>query len=282
MLAAAVAAGRRNPGVASLVVAALAFLLLLSLPTECRPAAGLRGQAEPGAHIAAGFQNVYRNALWGPVDQEETGRGSGAGSSSAFTVAVRAYIEELVRRKRIRTIADVPCGSANWWPPLLAALRARNPCLAYSGFDVVDTVIEDNRKRYGPDPLTRFEVADVSTAPLPRADLVVTRDALQHLPLADAVATLQNIAESRPKFLLVGSYANMTDGNKVVAAGGYYNIELLRPPFSMPPPAETVQECCDEKGSFPTKQMYLYTGKQLAGIDWAAMKRRAAAFGPRG
>ena len=44
--------------------------------------------------------------------------------------------------------------------------------------------------------------------PLPRSDLVMSRDTLQHLPLDAAVAAFCNFKNSGSKWLLTNSYAD--------------------------------------------------------------------------
>ncbi|KAI9024797.1 hypothetical protein DFJ74DRAFT_56848 [Hyaloraphidium curvatum] len=276
-----------------LAVGALLLLFYFFFPSEplldvrtasgsvkCPAGPSLPGSAPSKVHIASAFDAVYSKGLWG-----KEGRGSGDGSSLAFTQGGRAYLEKFVRRNRIRTFADVPCGSAHWIPPLLEAIRKFQPCFAYLGLDVVRTVIEENRRGYGDDPLVRFEVADVSQQPLPRVDMILSRDALQHLPLADAINVLENIARAQPKFLVVGSYVSRR--NKNVAAGGYYDIDLLAPPFNLPSPSEITPECCNPTTQpHPQKYFYTYTTAQLRTFDFKAMRKSLAddmvngAFGP--
>ena len=63
------------------------------------------------------------------------------------------------------------------------------------------------------------------------ADSAPRRDALQHLSCELVVASLQNFALSRPRWLLVGSYNSSTNVN--IPAGGYFLINLREPPYSM-------------------------------------------------
>ena len=54
-----------------------------------------------------------------------------------------------------------------------------------------------------------FTLGDVSRVPLPvGVDLALCRDALQHLPMSEAVRLLRNLAAARPKHVLLGSYSS--------------------------------------------------------------------------
>ena len=87
---------------------------------------------------------------------------------------------------------------------------------------------------------------------LPRADLVFSRDALQHLPLSYVHSFLHNVRDSGAKYLLVGSYLNESTTqyrNLDIAVGDYYDINLLEKPFSL---QHALLETLDEE--------YRYTG----------------------
>jgi hypothetical protein len=61
----------------------------------------------------------------------------------------------------------------------------------------------------------------------------VRRDALQHLPCELVVASLQNFARSKPRFLLVGSYNGDSRTNHNIAPGDYFLINLREAPYSL-------------------------------------------------
>ena len=71
---------------------------------------------------------------------------------------------------------------------------------------------------------------------------------LQHLPIASAYKFLHNVRQSGAKYLLVGSY--LTGGQRVtggrnedIAVGDGYDIDLLKPPFSIrPAPLKIIKE----------------------------------------
>jgi SAM-dependent methyltransferase len=204
---------------------------------------------------------------WGP-----DGEGSGTGSSRGATVTTRALLEMLVYRHGVTRVLDAPCGTAHWWPPLLARLRAFVPCLEYHGVDVVPSVIAANTAKHAGDARTTFALADLSTATLPRDyyDLSLTRDALQHLPLLDAIDVIAAIARARPRLALFGSYLNTSaPANREIVVGDFYTISLLRPPFLMGETLDVLDENVEKKS------LLLYSGEYLASLDFDAMRARA-------
>lgn len=62
-----------------------------------------------------------------------------------------------------------------------------------SGFDVVESVIERNKEQLAPlSPRVAFQVAELSQGlPTSGFDLILSRDALQHLPWTTAADVLQ-------------------------------------------------------------------------------------------
>jgi SAM-dependent methyltransferase len=239
---------------------------------ECTPTLSTAQLKEGNTklHIHVAFDKIYASEGWG-----KEGRGSGDGSSLNFTQGIRAYLAKLVKNKKLKTFVDVPCGSANWIPPLLAEIRQKNPCFEYRGMDVVKSVIAGNKERFKNDLLSSFDVADVSSAPLPNnPDLILSRDALQHLPINDGINVLENIAKASPRYFVVGSYKGAQNVN--VPAAGYYDFDIVAPPFDFPEPIEVAKECCDATGKHPQKYLYLYTRSQLAKIDFDRMKRDAS------
>ena len=180
---------------------------------------------------------------------------------------------ELLRQ----ALLDAPCGSSHWWPPLLQSIREVIPCFRYHGVDVVESVIAASQEQWAADELTTFAVVDVSQQPLGASyDLVLCRDALQHLPLGLAGKVLANIAATNSRLLLVGSYW-MDGKNGDVPIGDYYPVNVVKWPFLLPEPEAVFAEKVPGTGP-PSNQgrkfLLLYTREQLATVDWVELKLR--------
>lgn len=237
---------------------------------SCRPTlADQLNIGRPKDDINKAFTDIYNTSAW-----SNEGGGSGAGSSLDYTLGIRTYLADLVESKKLHNMMDIPCGSAFWIPALLDVIRKRDPCFEYVGLDVVAPVIERNKARHWNDTMTSFFAADVSVTKLPRRpDLILSRDALQHLPIKDAINVLENIARARPKYATLGSY--MHGVNVDIEPGLYFDINLLAPPFSLPQPLVIAQESPDPNGIYPQKYSLLYTGEMLAKVDFQRMRRDA-------
>lgn len=211
------------------------------------------------------FVKIYNESFWG-----KEGGGSGDGSSLNATAGIRMYLEKLILKEKIKSFADIPCGSAHWIPPLLQAVRRKRPCFEYRGIDIVAHIIEASQKRFEGDPLTSFAVGDVTVTPIPKAELILSRDAIQHLPIRDGIKLLENVRAANPRFFLVGSYLGKENVN--VPTGGYYDVNLVAAPFSLPQPFDIFQETPDPGGKHPQKWLLLYTRAQVQGFDTKRMR----------
>ena len=177
----------------------------------------------------------------------------------------------------------------------MARLRAAIPCFTYRGLDVVPSVIAANEEKFAADaPAVSFAVQDLSAAPLPAgvADMILCRDALQHIPLLDAIDVLENFAHAAPRILAVGSYlGDWSPGrppppprasNRDIATGQYFHINLLASPFNMTDTLDILDELTPVKDAKERKALLVYSGEALASFDYAAMRESAVRdFGAR-
>jgi SAM-dependent methyltransferase len=157
-----------------------------------------------GNKVAERFKTIYELIEW-----DEEGKGSGMGSSLEQTNTLRIILEMVIYKFAATSFLDAPCGSAFWWKDLLFRIRENIPCFRYYGVDVAPLAVERAKDLHAGDNMTSFTLGDVSRVPLPvGVDLALCRDALQHLPMIDAVRLLRNLASAKPKHVLLGSYSS--------------------------------------------------------------------------
>ena len=159
---------------------------------------------------------------------------SGDASSMAETAALREALPELLRRWRVRSLLDLPCGDFYWMRTVDLGE------VDYVGVDVVPELIETNRRSFG-GPRRRFELCDATRDPLPAADLVLCRDLLIHLSLADIRRLLERVAASGARLLLVSHFTECSENTDIVS-GDYHPVNLCLAPFRLPPPLEVLPE----------------------------------------
>jgi hypothetical protein len=193
-----------------------------------------------------------RRALWERLHREgEVGTGeslSGPGSSLEQTRVVRERLGPLLRRIGARRLLDAPCGDFHWLSR--AEFEAE-----YIGVDIVPDLIGGNRRRH---PGRDFRLADLATDDLPRADLILCRDALVHCNYALAFAILRNFRRSDAEWLLTTTFSGH-DANHDIAHGEWRPLNLELPPFGFPPPEQLIVERCSEgEGRYRDKALGLW------------------------
>jgi hypothetical protein len=173
---------------------------------------------------------------------------SGAGSTLEATANLRAALPDLITSLGVRTIFDAPCGDFHWFRhvPLPAGVT-------YIGADVVDELVESNRRAYGSD-IYSFRSIDITSDPLPRADLWHCRDVLFHLSDRDIFRALQRFAESEIEYLLTTSLPEATR-NQDILTGDFRSLNLRLAPFNFPEPELWIDDSCP---GLPVRRMGLW------------------------
>ena len=181
---------------------------------------------DPDAQRRVAFENIYAHAGWG---RDKQGRAnSGPGSTLEFTRLYRAFLQDFLAANQIRSVVDAGCGDWEFSQALDWA------GIDYLGIDIVASVIEQNRQRYGA-PNVRFAVADIVRDELPPADLLIVKDVLMHLPDADISRFLRQLQRYR-HVLIVNDVDPVTLSAEPsdTGPGGFRRIDLTRPPHSLP------------------------------------------------
>ncbi|SDY47312.1 hypothetical protein SAMN05216215_102768 [Saccharopolyspora shandongensis] len=192
------------------------------------------------------FRYIYRHNLWGSDESV-----SGNGSENAATEHIRAEIPALLRRRGVRTVADVPCGDFGWLSTTDLGVET------YFGADIVPELVARNRDRYG-GAQRRFEILDLTADPLPAADLVLCRDCLVHLTFDQIRAALRNIRRSGARYLLTTTFPELAV-NVDAETGDWRPLNFQLAPFGFPAPLELVVEGCVEgDGRYADKALGLW------------------------
>ena len=183
-------------------------------------------QVTPGV-----FDRIYKTKFWGPE-----GDGSGPGSTVQVTAFLRRLLERFIEENNVTTIVDAPCGSFHWIPLLIQSLLLKTHYVTYTGIDIVQGEINRLQKEWPNDrwPNISFRHADITKDPLPQnVDLILSRDALQHLSEENVKKALTNYKLANPRFLILGGYLETRNLN--IADGGYFSFSPLQPPYSLLP-----------------------------------------------
>lgn len=160
------------------------------------------------------FTTIYQQAIWG----------GGSGGGSAMEVA-KPYVELLqtfIKEHSIASVLDIGCG--DW-----SFARYMNwTAVNYLGLDVVETVIEENEKKFGASNI-HFKVGNVSDDDfeIPSVDLVLIKDVFQHLSNNNIIKILRKIKTSK-YCLITNDYAKE---NEECKNGDTRPVNILSAPF---------------------------------------------------
>lgn len=174
---------------------------------------------------AAIFAINYATGEW---DQESDVKGtSGSGSSPVNAKMYIEYLRDFLKTKQITSVVDLGCG--DWQIARLIDWSG----IQYTGIDVVKSVIEKNKKEFSAKNIT-FIRADGIDYTLPRADLLICKDVLQHLPFNDIAQVLPQLSKFK-YCILVNDVdpVTLTCENTDLPRGHYRVLDMTLPPFSL-------------------------------------------------
>lgn len=185
-------------------------------------------------HMRRIFNTIYESKMWY--------KGSGSGSMPENTGEYRAFLESYMRTHDITRVLDIGCG--DWQSSALIDWNGKT----YIGVDVVDAVIEEDRRKYGSDTIT-FLCADVRKVNLPQADLVIIKDVFQHWSNAEIAKFIDRL-KVYPHILII----NTVDGegcNTDIEDGWFRPVDIAKALFCVP-----MEELLRYKSYRPVKKIY--------------------------
>jgi hypothetical protein len=201
------------------------------------------------ADRASRFQRIFEENAWGNSESV-----SGEGSNLARTAVVRRELPGLLARHGVRSLLDAPCGDFYWMKEVELG------DVDYIGVDIVPDIIARDVELYA-GPHRRFLVGDLVDGSLPKADLILCRDCLVHLPYHETWKALENMRQSGATWLLTTTFTGPRE-NHDIAIGDWRAINLERPPYNFPRPVDVIVEGSDEVdeelGAFPDKSLGLW------------------------
>lgn len=151
---------------------------------------------------------------------------SGRGSCVKLTEAASNFITEIIKEFDIKSVSDCPCGDLNW----IKYIDFKN--IQYTGYDIVDEQIENNKKNF---PEKKFIVFDAINQILPKTDLIISRDFLFHLYLGEGKTVLDNYVKSGSKYLLTTSFNGLKRNQETDSKCRWFfrRINLNIEPYSL-------------------------------------------------
>jgi SAM-dependent methyltransferase len=168
------------------------------------------------------FNRIYAEGTWG---RDVSGKGiSGTGSTLDITREYRAYVEDFMKKHSIKSVVDAGCGDWNF----SSAMDWGGA--SYLGVDIASDVIAAVRNKHEKGNI-KFQVGDI-TDELPAADLLISKDVLQHLSNSLVHKFIRNnLRKGKYKWVILTNDRGRE--NRDIANGGYRAIDLAATPFEV-------------------------------------------------
>lgn len=190
------------------------------------------------------FTDIYETNFW--KDKESV---SGHGSRLDQTKHIRKEIPKLLDLLLIESVLDIPCGDLNWWSQMKISEDIK-----YIGADIVPELIKMNRERY---PEKTFYILDITSDPLPKADMLIVRDLFGHLSYKDIKLALKNIRESGATYLLATTFPGRENVQDITT--GEWRPVNMASFFGLPDPIMVINEhATGGFGEFKDKSLGLW------------------------
>lgn len=197
------------------------------------------------------FTKIYEKNYWGSKESR-----SGSGSTILYTENLRKQLPLLLNKFKVKSIFDAPCGDFNWMSQVV-----RDIPVQYIGADIVQTLIDENKKRYEKENIIFLQL-DITMDKLPYADLMLCRDFLMHLSYSDTRKFFENYIKSKIPYLLSTSHVTSFDFlNSDIKTADFRLTDLFKPPYNMPKNA--LYEIDDWLEPEPPRKMYLWSRDQV-------------------
>jgi hypothetical protein len=189
------------------------------------------------------FTKIYTDNLWASSESK-----SGTGSELRNTKILRQELSVLLKKYKIQSMLDIPCGDFNWMKEVDLSE------VDYVGADIVEKLIESNNIKYTNKSFTTLNIVEDA---LPKVDLVFVRDCLGHLSNVNVLKALENIKKSGSKYLLATSFTKW-DKNPDITDGGWKCINLMIAPFYLNPIYLINEDCREGYPNYNDKCMLLF------------------------
>lgn len=163
------------------------------------------------------FEQIWQENYWRSKESV-----SGPGSTLLQTTRVREFLPYILRGLGIQSMLNIPCGDLQWFHLMLYQSHWTVPSVLHA--DIVPGIIEKNRQLY---PDQRFEILDICSSFLPKAEVVFVRDCLGHLSNQHVQQALENITASGSTYLMATHFPDgkwRTDVD--IEDGGWRPINL--------------------------------------------------------
>ncbi|CAF0821592.1 unnamed protein product [Rotaria sp. Silwood1] len=161
------------------------------------------------------FNIIFDTRRWNGNKKESR---SGPGSTLEGAFDWIKHLQTFFQYYHIRSVADIPCGDVSWQFSIQEINTIEQ---VYFGGDISTHVIQRNKKLYGTMHYNKlFQYWDLVSCSIPTFsyknsthiiqnnsfDLIIVRDALQHMHIQNGLKAVRNVIRSGAKYFALSSY----------------------------------------------------------------------------
>jgi SAM-dependent methyltransferase len=154
------------------------------------------------------------------------GQGSGPGSSPEYTNRYRTFLETFIRERKIKSVVDYGCG--DWQFSQLV----RWGDVEYTGLEIVPDLVSRLQINYETKH-RHFLCVDSDNPEIPKCDLLIIKDVMQHLTNADILRLERLFQKKADNILYVNDlHHDPSKNNFDILRGDYRRLDLRIQPFN--------------------------------------------------
>lgn len=177
------------------------------------------------------MNQIYNQHLWGGNNYDFYS-GEGSHRPEIIVPYIEVVIKFLESLPNLITVCDLGCGDFNIGKHLIPY------CKSYIAVDIVDNLIDRNRKKFNIDGL-KFLCIDISKDELPYADCAILRNVLQHLSNAEIQKIIKKLVNY--KYIILTEHipsGKFTANTDIISGQGIRlkknsGVNLLESPFNL-------------------------------------------------
>jgi hypothetical protein len=162
---------------------------------------------------------------------------SGPGSSMELTQQLRLAFPRIIEQYGVKTLVDAPCGDWFWMQHVDLA------GVSYIGGDISKEITDANSEQFAR-PGVKFIHLDITSDPIPTADIVLCRDCMMHLKHWLRWEFFKNFVASDSKYLITTVH-HVLENKAVTRNGGFKRFNPCIAPFNFSPALELIPETAE-------------------------------------
>jgi SAM-dependent methyltransferase len=179
------------------------------------------------------FTTIYQSRAWGSVPERPFCSGDGSIREDAVAPYIR-LVRQFIDEHRISRLVDLGCGDFS------VGSRLIQDGLHYTGVDIVPDLVRYNHENFS-SPSVEFRCQNILQGELPRGELCLVRQVLQHLSNEQILRALRSLRRYRHVLITEHVYAGpglrqnrdkpQGPGTRIPKRSGVF---LESPPFDCP------------------------------------------------